>query len=56
MAYTELTCEDQELPLDTLLRGAMKQLPNGTWTIQTVNVEAMSGGDFNDDFNDDFNI
>lgn len=54
MAYTELTCDDQNLSTETLLRGAMKQLPDGSWTIQIVAIS--SYGDFNNDFSDDFNI
>lgn len=56
MPYTELTCDDQNLPVETLLRGCMKQLPDGSWTIQTVAADAVSGGDFNNDFSNDFNI
>ena len=56
MAYTELNCDDIKLTVQELIRRSMKQLPDGTWTIQTVDVSAMMGGDFNSDFNNDFNI
>ncbi len=38
MAYTELTCDDDSIDLETLIRGAMIQLPDGSWILQTVDV------------------
>lgn len=58
MAYEELTCDDVNIPLEELFRGAMVHLPDGSWMLQTVDITGGGGGggDFNDDFSDDFNI
>lgn len=56
MAHTDLTCEDQELPLEELFRRAVVKNADGSWSLQTVDISGSGGGDFNDDFSDDFNI
>ncbi|HNR56509.1 MAG TPA: hypothetical protein PKJ19_15175 [Flavobacteriales bacterium] len=38
MAYTELTCDEAALPLEELLRGAMKLHEDGTYSLQVVNI------------------
>lgn len=38
MAYTELTCDEAALPLEELLRGAMKLQEDGTYSLQVVNI------------------
>ena len=44
MAYEALTCDDLALPVETLLRGAMKLLPDGSWILQCVDVTGSGGG------------
>lgn len=38
MAYTALTCDDMELPVEALLRRAMVRLEDGSWMLQTVDI------------------
>lgn len=51
-----LTCTDTELPIEELFRRAFKQLPDGSWILQGVDVTGTGGGDFSADFSNDFNI
>jgi hypothetical protein len=56
MAYTALTCEEQQQSVDTLLARAMVKKDDGSWAFQTVDITGSGGGDFNDDFNNDFSL
>ena len=56
MAYTELTCYDAELGLETLYRMSLIDNGDGTYSQRVIDGTALLGDDFNNDFNDDFNI
>ena len=56
MAYTELTCDDEGLGLETLYRMSLIDNGDGTYSQRVIDGTALLGDDFNNDFNDDFNI
>ncbi len=39
MAYTELTCEDEDLSLEDLYEGSLRKMPDGSFLQQVVIVE-----------------
>lgn len=56
MAYTELTCDHSEIPTDTIIRGAMVENADGTFSIQGVKIDAGEVGAFDSGFDNGFDI